>query len=89
MPPASPAALARQLMMYTRDNPDACDSAAGIARWWLEPGQPVDMPALAQALDTLVAQEVFAERIATDGRRSFRRSCSRERLQRLLSEGFP
>lgn len=79
-------ALVRQLLMYSRAHPDASDSADGIARWWLDPHVPVDVQALDEALEFLVARGAFAQRRATDGRRRFRRVGSDALLQQLLAD---
>lgn len=86
MPNFTTAAIVRQLLMYTHANPNASDSAQGIARWWLDPRVGVDLQALAQALDFLIERGVFAERLGTDGRRSYRRIGSDTQLQQLLAE---
>jgi hypothetical protein len=78
--------LVRQLLMYSRVNPNASDSAEGIARWWLPPDPAVDMQALDEALEFLVARGAFEERQATDGRRRFRRIGSAALLDQLLAE---
>lgn len=90
MPNLTTPALVRQLLMYTHANPNASDSAQGIARWWLDPSEGVNLQALDKALDLLVSRGVFAERIAADGRRSYRRICSDAQLQQLLADArFP
>lgn len=78
--------LVRQLVMYSIANPGASDSAEGIARWWLDPSAPADMQALAEALHYLVARDAFAERLAADGRRRYRRIGSDALLLALLAE---
>ena len=79
-------ALVRRLLMYTHANLDARDTALGIARWWLESKEEVDLQALDEALDFLVARDIFSERLAADGRRSYRRVCSGAVVLRLLQE---
>ena len=85
MPDPTTTALVRQLLAYTHANPDASDSAQGIARWWLDSTEEVDVQALGNALELLVAAGVFAERIAADGRRSYRRVGSDAQLAALLT----
>ena len=87
MPHFTTPAIVRQLLMYTHANPNASDSAEGIARWWLDPRVCVDLQALGEALDFLVERGVFAERLAADGRRSYRRIGTDRQLQQLLAEG--
>jgi hypothetical protein len=86
MPDLRTPALLRQLLMYAQENPNASDSAQGIARWWLDPKDGLNLQALDEALDFLVSRGVFAERLAADGRRSYRRTCSDLHLQQLLAE---
>ena len=89
MPHPSTPALVRELMLYMLVYPNASDTAEGMARWWFDPRQRVDMTAVQEALDWLVRQEVFAERVAIDGRRSYRRICSDLRLQQLIAQASP
>jgi hypothetical protein len=85
MPNVKTKTVVRDLLMYVQANPNASDSAQGIARWWLDPAKEVDVHALADALKFLVDQGVFAERVGTDGRRSYRRSCSDAKVIELLA----
>jgi hypothetical protein len=89
MPNVKTKTLVRDLLMYVHANPDASDSAQGIARWWLDPVKEVDVQVLADALTFLVDNGVFAERVAADGRRSYRRSCSDATLIELLASLQP
>lgn len=86
MPNVTTPALVRQLLMYAQANPNASDSAQGIARWWLDPKESVNLQALEEALDFLVSRGAFAERLGADGRRSYRRICSDFHLQQLLAQ---
>jgi hypothetical protein len=86
MPDLTTQALVCQLLRYAHANPHASDSAEGIARWWLDPKEGVDVQVLREALEMLVRQGIFEERVATDGRRSYRRSCPDAELRKLLGE---
>ena len=66
-------ALVHQLAAYLRDNPLACDTQEGIARWWLEPGTAVDGPALSRALERLQRDGLIESLRAADGRVRYRR----------------
>lgn len=78
-------AVVCQLLAYANLHPSASDSVAGIQRWWLDPAG-VDMQTLSDALDWLVVREAFADHVASDGRRRYRRNCSDAQLQHLLVE---
>lgn len=78
--------LAHDLLRYSLANPGASDSADGIARWWLDPSAGVDMQALDEALQFLVARGAYAERQAADGRRRYRRVGSDAAMQALLAQ---
>jgi len=85
MPNVQTKTLVRDLLMYVQANPNASDSAQGIARWWLDPSKEVDVQVLEDALKFLVDKGVFAERLVADGRRSYRRSGSDSTLLELLA----
>ena len=66
--------VVRQLALYLRRNPRACDTALGIARWWLA-RSPCTQPRIVNmALDRMVDLGLLECRPATDGRRRYRRS---------------
>lgn len=89
MPNITTQAIVCQLLMYVQANPTASDSAQGIARWWLDTKEGVDVQILGEALNFLIARGVFAERVATDGRLSYRRICSDAQTQELLAAVQP
>jgi len=66
-------ALVRLLTRYLRDNPLACDTAEGIARWWLASVAPVDSRVLMNALDRMRATGAIEMLKAADGRVRYRR----------------
>ena len=86
MPLLTKQTVIRQLLVRAHAYPEASDSAQGIARWWLEPAEAVDMQLLAEALDFLVAQGVFAVRVGPDGRARWLRVGSDAALQRMLAQ---
>lgn len=71
-------ALVRLLSRYLRDNPLACDTAEGIARWWLASAAPVDMRLLMSALERMQATGAIEVLRAADGRVRYRRSAVEE-----------
>lgn len=59
------------LRRYTSDNPHACDTPDGIARWWLQGRHAPQLVVL--ALDSLSARGLLERLPATDGRVRYRR----------------
>ena len=66
-------ALVQQVTAYLRDNPMACDTQEGIARWWLAPGTGVDSEVLSRALQWMEQQGLIESLGAADGRVRYRR----------------
>jgi hypothetical protein len=66
-------ALVQQLIEYLRDNPLACDTQDGIARWWLAPGAAVDDQTLSLALERMRHRGLIEQLHAFDGRVRYRR----------------
>jgi len=60
----------RRLASYVVVNPRACDTAPGIATWWLELD---DVALVQQALDWMTAHGLMEELTAADGRLRYRR----------------
>jgi len=67
------AALVQQLTEYLRDNPLACDTQEGIARWWLAPGSAGDDETLSFALERMRQRGLIEQLPAADGRVRYRR----------------
>lgn len=65
-------ALVQQITAYLRDNPMACDTQEGIARWWLAPGTGVDGQVLSRALQWMQQRRLIEALSAADGRVRFR-----------------
>jgi hypothetical protein len=78
--------LIRQLLAHVAAHPGASDTAEGIARWWLNPKEWVDMHELTAALDVLVARGVMAEQHAADGRCRYRRIGTAQQIAVLRAE---
>jgi hypothetical protein len=66
-------ALVHQLTAYLRDNPLACDTQEGIARWWLAPGTACDDETLSRALQRMLQHRLIESLSAVDGRVRYRR----------------
>lgn len=75
------------LARYLRDNPNACDSADGIHRWWLADGTVVTADELEQALRWMRQNGLMEETVAADGRVRFRRCCDDAQLDRVVAQG--
>jgi hypothetical protein len=60
--------IARVLACYWRDNPNAADGTAGIARWWLPPGHAYADTQVEVALSLLVQAGLVAVSQAADRR---------------------
>ncbi|RVU46209.1 hypothetical protein [Rubrivivax rivuli] len=58
------------LRRYTSDNPHACDTPDGIARWWLQGRHAGGLVAL--ALERMGAEGLLERRPAADGRVRYR-----------------
>lgn len=86
MPLLTKPAVIRQLLVYADANPEASDSAQGIARWWLKPAEAVDMLVVIEALEFLAAQGVFVEVSGPDGRLRWRRVGSDALLREVLAK---
>lgn len=79
------AAIARSLVMYLRTYPLACDSAVGIATWWLGPRYDVQMNVVVRALDWLKEKALIEEISGADGRIRYRRCGSDALLDAALA----
>ncbi|MGO1068747.1 hypothetical protein [Lysobacter sp. CA199] len=80
-------ACVRSLAGYLRANPQACDTAEGIRRWWFDSELEVDMEQLQDALDWMKRRGVIEESLAADGRRRYRRLAGDAQLAALLRAG--
>jgi len=66
--------LRRALSRYLRTNAKACDTAEGIARWWMPPGIDVSETEVLPLLDELREKGLVARFSTLDGRWLYRRS---------------
>lgn len=76
--------IVRRLASYVDANPFACDSPAGIARWWLQLDVD-DTAALQQALAWMQAQHLMEEIVAADGRLRYRRIGGKQQFEQALA----
>ena len=59
--------VAKAILAYLLEHPDAQDTLAGIAEWWLpEEEANTQLAIVKNALDQLVAQELVLERHSKD-----------------------
>ena len=72
------------LAFYLLKNPDACDTAEGILRWWFSPEAGYTQAAVVRALEWMAERDLVAVTIAADGRQRFRRLASGDRATELL-----
>lgn len=65
--------IAQQLARYLRDHPDGCDTAEGIARWWMDPLEAtVPEVMMEAALAWMTACQLMETLHAADGRIRYR-----------------
>jgi hypothetical protein len=67
-------AIRRALLRYLRANPQACDTAAGIARWWLPQALQASAAELQPLLERLCRSGRLQRFDTGDGRRFYRRA---------------
>jgi len=77
-------AVVVSLARYLSAHPNACDSASGIASWWLPSELEVSMDVLTCALEWLVRQGVLVEAPGADGRIRYRRVGDQRALERSI-----
>lgn len=59
--------VAKAILAYLLEHPDAQDTLAGIAEWWLpEEDQNTQLAIVKNALDQLVAQDLVLEKRSKD-----------------------
>ncbi len=59
--------VAKAILAYLLDHPDAQDTLAGVAEWWLpEEDANTQLAIVKDALDQLVTQELVLERRSKD-----------------------
>lgn len=78
-------AVVRSLGRYLSAHPLACDSATGIARWWLKPEEQVSTDVLIHALQWLKDRDALEELTGADGRVRYRRRGDDAALDRAVA----
>ena len=58
---ASTSRVARAILQYLHNNPDAQDTLAGIAEWWLPKRITTQATTVKEALELLIAHELILE----------------------------
>ena len=76
--------LRRALSRYLRANAQACDTADGIARWWMPPGLDVSEAEVLPLLDELREKGLMTRFSTLEGRWLYRRSGLDARSDREL-----
>lgn len=76
--------LRRALSHYLRTNAQACDTADGIARWWMPPDFNVSETEMLPLLDELCERCLMTRFSTLDGRWLYRRSSLDARSDREL-----
>ncbi len=70
-PPPAANPWVEEIAAYLRMHPQACDTARGAARWWLD--APVaEWPRVRQALDTMVSDGRLTRTTGADGTERYR-----------------
>ena len=65
--------VALQILDYLRSHPDAQDTLAGIAEWWLPEGNiKTQLKTVAEALAELVAKDLVIQRKSKDDQIHYR-----------------
>jgi len=78
--------IARAILEYLHRNPEAQDTVAGIAQWWLPEAKIKARTAIVkEALTELVGEGLILERQAKDFQTHYRLNLrSRKRIERML-----
>jgi hypothetical protein len=64
--------IARAILQYLHKNPDAQDTLAGIAEWWLPKQVTTQATAVKEALALLIADELILEVKGKDAQSHYR-----------------
>lgn len=62
--------ILRAILLYTKRNPEAADTAKGIAKWWLQDKYPVRK--VIEALDRLTAEGLIVQIGESKSRRVYK-----------------
>lgn len=74
------------LVAYLLEHPQASDTTAGIARWWLRADAPVNPALLPHALDWMEEQGLIDRVVGGDGRVRWRRGEDAARFEWAVGE---
>lgn len=69
---ASTSRVARAILQYLHNNPDAQDTLAGIAEWWLPKRITTQATTVKEALALLIAHELVLEVKGKDAQSHYR-----------------
>lgn len=76
-------AIKQAVARYLRANPSACDSAAGIACWWVPRELEATEVDLLPLLDELQDRGVLEQLVTSDGHQFYRRTALQGTLDAL------
>lgn len=62
--------IIRAILLYTKRNPEAADTATGIAKWWLRDKYPVSK--VREALEQLTAEGFIIQITESNSRRVYK-----------------
>lgn len=77
--------IIRALACYLAEHPSACDTTAGIERWWLGPHLQARQSDVGLALSWLENHGLVARKSAADGRVRFKRYDAQPGLQERVA----
>jgi hypothetical protein len=79
--------LARQILRYLREHPEAQDTLEGIVVWWVSERAIKEwLPEARRSLAALVAQEYVAKHLSAAGRTFYRLNRPKKQRSRVLKK---